>query len=273
MSCGVLGAVGASWLFASAASAQSAVESPAQELPPPPVYGQPVPQPQPVQPNQPNQPTQPGQPVYQPPPAYGAQPGMVPYDSSYAMRPMSDPYARTVTRFRPQLGIGIHATGLIAGSDLLVYGQGGINFDVLFRVHPRLTLEFSIGYQHTDSADDWYGYYYRNDMPLLLGMRIYTGRLSWRVQPYIVAAIGGDRAYVETPDAAQYSWFGEAQFGGGIEFRPLRSFAVNLDLRGFGRFRSATSDDIYLSDPYGLSQPLLGNHGGVQANAGVSLYF
>jgi hypothetical protein len=186
---------------------------------------------------------------------------------------MADPYARTVVRFRPQLGIGIHATGLVAGNDMLVYGQGGINFDVLFRVHPRLTLEFNIGYHHTDSGDDYYGYYYRTDMPLLLGMRIYTGRLAWRVQPYIVAAVGADRAYIETPDVGQYGWFGEAQFGGGLEFRPLRSFAVSLDLRGFGRFRNASANDAYLSDPYGVSVPLLGNHGGVQANAGVALYF
>jgi hypothetical protein len=264
-------------LLASPAFAQTA--DPTPSLPPPPNYQQ-----SPVDPGQPyGQPPpdygqpygQPppgyGQPVYQPPPSY-AQPV---YQPPPAFQP---PLRYPRPGFRPQLGLGLRFTGLWTENDLLSYYQGGFGLEVLFRVHPYVTLETVIGYQHTDTSGYSYTYsdYDRTDVPLLTGLRVYLAPPRFAFRPYLVLAGGADFARVYVPGGMDSTWFGEIQGGAGLDLQLGRHFALNLDVRGFGRFRPTPSADtqaLFLIDSFGNQTLALSGQAGVQLNGGFAVYF
>ena len=263
-----------SQLYVSTASAQTA--DPNAPLPPPPTYGdpQPVYQPPPAS----SQPYQPYQPA--PAPAYGQpyqpyQPAPPPRVSVQPYQPVNAspyPYGRVV-RYRPQFGIGLRGTGLYTDSALLSYGQGGVNLDFMLRVHPRITMELSVGYQRIDDEDAYYTSYLRTDVPLILGMRIHPGPVRWPVSPYFVIGAGADFASADLPGVGESTVLGEVQGGGGVEFRIGRHFEFSLDLRGFGRFRGRGSQAAYVTDIDGNQVAIIGNQGGIQFNAGLGVFF
>lgn len=243
-------------------------QPPAGYYQPPPTY---QPQPQPY-----------GQPY--PPPAY-AQPM---YQSSYQPPPPLRGYA---PRWRPQFGLGLRFGGLGQWNDAAgFYSQGAVGLELLFRVHPRLTLELSAQYQSVTQnyyTDGYYtystgptaanGFYYdRYDVPLLAGARVHLGRPLSFVSPYLVGAFGATYSRLYQPDSYLYEahWFGEVQGGAGLEIRGGRHFYLTFDVRGLGRFRK-----IDLNDPNegvysdgNVSVPAMGNQGGFILNFGIGGY-
>lgn len=274
---------------------------------------QPAPQPETVQPQpDPNQPP-PGYPYAQPdpnqpPPGGYYQPPPPGYPQNYQPYPQAYPQPQPVyqptyaqprrpwlytPRWRPQFGLGLRASGSgqwnsAAGS----YSQGGVGLELLFRAHPRLTLELSVQYQKVGSeyySDGYYtyasgpaaanGFYYdRHDVPIIGGARVHLGPALSPLSPYIVGAFGATYGRLYQPDSYFYEdhWFAEAQGGVGVEIRGGRHFYLTLDLRGFGRFRSidlnSPSEGRY-TDAYGVTVPSMGNQGGVLFNFGIGGFF
>jgi hypothetical protein len=172
-----------------------------------------------------------------------------------------------------------------------LYGQGAIGLDLLFRAHPRLTLELSVQYQSVTQdyyTDGYYtystgptaasGFYYdRRDVPLLVGARVHLGRALSPVSPYLVGAFGATYSRLYQPDSYFFEehWFGEVQGGAGIEIRGGRHFFLTLDLRGLGRFRkidpSSPNEGVYTDGA--TSVPAMGNQGGFIFNIGIGGFF
>ena len=185
------------------------------------------------------------------------------------------------------ISLPLHWTpeGLPVGVQLVAaYGRE----DLLFRVAPRLTLEMSIQYQGSSSQTggyyDDYGNYYppqtinngydRTDVPVLLGARIHLGNPLWILSPYLVGAAGGTYSQLRLEGLVpETRWFFEAQGGIGADLRLGRHFSMSMDLRGFGRFRSENSQELYVQDAFGGSVRALGNSGGVVINFGIGGYF
>lgn len=246
--------------------------------PPPPGYSQPPPN-------------------YQPAPQPYGQPYAQPYGQpapSYAP-PVYQPAPRVrvfTPRWRPQFGLGARFGGLGQWNSAVgFYGQGAVGLDLLFRAHPRLTLELSVQYQavtqdyYSDGYYTYYtgptaanGFYYdRRDVPILAGARIHLGRALSPISPYVVGAFGATYARLYQPDSFYYEahWFGEVQGGAGIEIRGGRHFFLTLDGRVLGRFRKINpqnSDEGVFTDGT-FSVPAMGNQGGFALNFGIGAYF
>lgn len=281
----------------------SAASASAQQTPPPAQPDQA--QPQPYGAGDPNQPPpvyqSPQGGYYQPPPNYPqpqAQPYGQPYPSTAYQQPMYQPVyqppprVRVYTpRWRPQFGIGLRFGGLGQWNSAAgFYSQGAIGLELLFRAHPRLTLELSVQYQSVTQdyyTDGYYeyttgptaanGFYYdRRDVPILAGARVHLGRLLSPVSPYLVGAFGATYSRLYQPDSYLYEehWFGEVQGGAGLEIRGGRHFYLTLDLRALGRFRGIDANNpnegVY-SDGY-VSVPAMGNQGGFILNFGIGGY-
>ena len=248
---------------------------------PQPYQGQPYqvqPQPYQGQPYQ-GQPYQ-GQPYQVQPQPYQVQPQPQPV---VVRRPLG--YTNQV---RPQFGLALHVGGTWSETELSSYHASGIGLDLLFRVAPRLTLEMSIQYQGSSSQTsgyyDDYGNYYppeiinngydRTDVPVLLGARIHLGNPLWILSPYLVGAAGGTYSQLRLEGLVpETRWFFEAQGGIGADLRLGRHFSMYMDLRGFGRFRSENSQELYVQDAFGGSVRALGNSGGAVFNFGIGGYF
>ena len=248
---------------------------------PQPYQGQPYqvqPQPYQGQPYQ-GQPYQ-GQPYQVQPQPYQVQPQPQPV---VVRRPLG--YTNQV---RPQFGLALHVGGTWSETALSSYHASGIGLDLLFRVAPRLTLEMSIQYQGSSSQTsgyyDDYGNYYppeiinngydRTDVPVLLGARIHLGNPLWILSPYLVGAAGGTYSQLRLEGLVpETRWFFEAQGGIGADLRLGRHFSMYMDLRGFGRFRSENSQELYVQDAFGGSVRALGNSGGAVFNFGIGGYF
>lgn len=276
--------VGLSLLGSTAAWAQSG------SLPPPPVYtapDQPVaPAPQPyvaqpyvAQPYAPQpyyvpQPYQPGgpqayTPTYVAPPTYAPAPMTV--------RPPAPRYA-----FRPQFGLGFRAVGAWGVNSFTDFGQGGLSGDLLFRIHPRVTLEMTATWLGTTYNSEAQTGYSRYDVPLTLGVRVYPGHPAWVAAPYFVFATGAGWARATTPvidqdgllfDATETAWFWDGQAGGGVELRLGRHVALNADVRVTTRLRIDRGQRLEVIDAVGNTVPIMGHQGGVLGNLGLSVYF
>lgn len=181
--------------------------------------------------------------------------------------------ARALLPFRPQFGIGVHLSGVWPVNDVLNYGEGGIGLDLLVRVQPRLTVEFGAQYQQSNIKSGYSSYYQRIDAPILGGLRVHVGPLGWSVSPYLAGAVGADFAHAGLSTAEESSWFFECQGGFGLEGRVGRHFAVNVDLRGFGRFRSGSDYAFYVTDAYGNTIAALGEQSGFVFNSSLAVYF
>ena len=300
--------LGLGLLVPTLALAQPTPTDPNQNLPPPPTMGdpgqsgapqgqyyQPPPQPvqgQPVQ-GQPyqGQPYQ-GQPYQGQPQPYQGQPYQV-QPQPYQVQPQPQPVVVRrplgyTNQVRPQFGLALHVGGTWSETALSSYHASGIGLDLLFRVAPRLTLEMSIQYQGSSSQTsgyyDDYGNYYppeiinngydRTDVPVLLGARIHLGNPLWILSPYLVGAAGGTYSQLRLEGLVpETRWFFEAQGGIGADLRLGRHFSMYMDLRGFGRFRSENSQELYVQDAFGGSVRALGNSGGAVFNFGIGGYF
>ena len=247
--------------------------------PPPVGYGQPY-QPPPPQPYQPQpsypQPVQPA-PVYQPQPMYQPQP---------VYQPQPQPVTRSFLygqRFRPQFGIAARFGGYGNYGSFGSYNTGGGGLDLLYRVHPRLTLEMGVQYQRISEADLYLNdyQYERFDVPMTLGLRVHLGNPLWLFSPYLVGAGGLTYSRLYPTDALVYEshWFGEVQGGVGFEWRLGPHFAFNFDVRGQGRFRKVgdpsnpSSNEGTLTDAYGNTVPAMGSSAGFLINLGFGGFF
>lgn len=254
----------------------AALAQDAPPLPPPPVYGSPVsPEPYPT--------VQPGAPVYSPapmyaPPAYGAPP--VYAQPPVYVRPPSPP--PRPWGFRPQFGLGIRFLGAWNANAYTDVGQGGVAGDLLFRVHPRLTLELSAAWLSTTTDSEYQTSYSRRDVPLTLGTRIHLGNPSWLASPYLALASGGGWARAYTPvadefgflyEASDAGWFWDAQLGGGLELRLGHHFALNLDLRLASRLRVDKQPRLEVIDFSGAAVPILSHQFGALFQFGLAAYF
>lgn len=174
--------------------------------------------------------------------------------------------------FRPQLGLGLRASGLWAQDDLLSYGAGGAGLELLFRVQHRVTLELSAQYQHSKTLYSYYGTNERTDAPLLFGLRVHLGPTGGAASPYLVAAFGADYARLTSPAAVGEAWFAEWQGGVGIEGRFGRRLALTADVRGFGRSRPGGDPALAQAALQGEIFPTLKSLFGVLFNVGFAVY-
>ncbi|MBL9003169.1 MAG: hypothetical protein JNJ46_02920 [Myxococcales bacterium] len=264
----------------------AAMAQDAPPLPPPPVYGAPVsPQPGPA--------VSPGTPVYAPaptpmyapaptpmyaPPAYGAQP--IYAQPPVYVRPPAPPPRPWV--FRPQLGLGVRFLGAWSANAYSDVGQGGVAGDLMFRVHPRLTLDLSVAWLGTTDQSEFQTAYSRSDVPITLATRIHLGSPAWVASPYLVFATGGGWARAFTPvadqagflyEASDSGWFWDGQLGGGFELRLGRHFALNMDLRLTSRVRIDKQPRLEVLDFSGASVPILSHQFGGQLQLGLGAFF
>lgn len=181
------------------------------------------------------------------------------------------PAFSSLSPFRPQVGVEVQIGGQWSSDPLLGQGQAGIGLDLMFRVHPRLTLELGAGYHHGSSTNSYLGQYARTDVPIFTGFRFYLGPLDWSAAPYLVAALGADCAHArQQPEAV---WVLEGQGGLGVEGRLGRHFSIDVDVRGFGRTRPNIASALYLTDTYGNLIPALNSQSGFLFNTGCAFYF
>lgn len=260
----------------------AALAQDAAPLPPPPVYGAPtygVP-PAPAPYAYPYSAVPPGSapvPMYAPPPVNAppvyAQPPVY-------VRPPAPPPRPFV--FRPQLGFGLRILGAWNANAYTDVGQGGVAGDLLFRVHPRLTLELSAAWLGTTSNSEYQTSYSRTDVPLTLGTRIHLGNPGWIASPYLALATGGGWARAYTPvadelgflyEATDSGWFWDAQLGGGFELRVGRHFALLMDLRMASRLRVDKQPRLEVIDFTGAPVPILSHQLGAQAQFGLNVFF
>lgn len=237
-------------------------------LPPPPNYPGPSGTGQPVYPGYQPGYAQPYQPPA-PPPVYApAAPTYVAPASYRALRP----------RWAPQFGLGLRGMGSWNVNSLVDYGQGGVGGELLFRAHPRLTLELAAQYQSTRGDQTaLYAGYDRIDAPLTVGLRVHLGNPYWLVSPYLVGAIGADFARVYVPTTTDWlreqAWLFEGGGGGGFELRLGRHVALNMDLRAVARLRTDQKARQQVIDVTGLTSDILGDQFSLQFNVGLAAYF
>lgn len=264
-------------LFALSIASPALALAQSAPLPPPPVYADPA-YPQPAPAGMPGSPVYAPAPVYVPPPAY-APPTAYGAATIYVQPPAPPPRPPV---FRPQLGLGFRVTGAWSANAYTDVGQGGLAGDLLFRVHPRLTLELSAGWLSTTNSSEFETAYSRTDVPFTLGARIHLGSPQWLASPYVVLAAGGGWARAYTPvfdefgnlfEATDSGWFIDGQAGGGLELRLGRHVAINMDLRFATRLRVDRQPRFEVQDFFGSSVPILGHQFGGQANFGLSVFF
>jgi hypothetical protein len=220
-----------------------------ESLPPPPLYS---PTPTPPPPGQQAAPQQ--QPAY-------AQPGTMAYVG---------PGRQPPPPFRVQWGLGVRGTMAWYDYGPSAYLQGGVGLEVLTRLSARVTLEISGQYQralHDDLGLD------RMSVPVVLGLRMHLAPQHYVTSPYLVLGAGVNYTRLMLPELYEQAWYGELQGGGGIELRPARNFALNLDLRLIGRLRVDRAEPLVLQDDLGHTLVPNLNHYGFQVNAGIARYF
>lgn len=205
------------------------------------------------------------------PPAYFDPTPSAPALTPTAPAPLRQP-ASGLLPFRPQLGLGIRASGIWAEDDLLSYGAGGVGLELLFRVQSRVTLELAAQYQRSRTLSSYYGVNERTDAPLLLGLRVHLGPAGGAASPYLVAAFGADYARLTSPAFVGESWFSEWQGGAGFEGRFGRRLALSVDVRGFGRARPGGDARLDQAALQGETFSMLKNVLGVLFNVGFAVY-
>ncbi len=246
---------------------------PYQPPPPQPYQPQPsYPQPAPVYQPQPNYP----QPVYQPAPVY--QP-----EHHQPALPVGRRSLVYGDRFRAQFGLAARFGGYGNYGSFGSYNTGGGGLDLLFRVHPRITLEMGFQYQRISQEDLYWNefQYERFDVPMTIGMRVHLGNPMRMFSPYLVGAGGITYSRLYQFDSLVYEshLFGEVQGGVGFEWRLGPHFAFNFDVRGQTRFRKVgelgtpDSTEGTLTDQYGNTVPAMGPSVGFLINLGIGGFF
>lgn len=239
-----------------------------EQPPPPPVY-QPPPQPpvvvvQPYQPPPPPmqpptvvvQPYQPQQPVYQQQQVYQQQP---------VQRPEEDRYPAS------SLGVHLRVDGIL-GDGLEMMGTGAA-----FRIRPIPHLALDIGAGIYGGND--YNGMERYEVPVAVDALFFFNP-QHRFQFYALLGVHGafghaDGFNIHTGryDSRDYFHLG-GEVGLGLEWRLGRSFALNIDARGF--IRQRVDND---PRPEFTEQTASGNwlatdtSGGFTAGAGMTIYF
>jgi len=111
----------------------------------------------------------------------------------------------------------------------------------------------------------------RNETAFTINGLVFLNPRS-RAQLYLLAGFGWSGAHVSSSSFdAHYGYFG-GQFGGGLELRLSRSFALNIDLRGFIRDRT---DQLAQAQPEFTSSDgrSTNTSGGGLLTAGMTVYF
>jgi opacity protein-like surface antigen len=204
--------------------------------------------------------------VYQPPPPVVVvqRPAEAPPSYDYA------PPQQRPLRQRSEWGINLHLEGATIGhgsgsSDSSMGGGGvGLRYKPTRYFGVEADVDFVGG---TDYQGD-----HRNEDAFTLNGLFFLNPRS-RAQIYLLAGFGGSSAHV-APDSgpdAHYGYFG-GQIGAGLELRLSRSFALNLDLRGFVRGRTdqnaATSYEFTSADGRRTN-----TSGGGLITGGMTIYF
>ncbi len=174
-------------------------------------------------------------------------------------------------KFNLQFGLGI--TGIVASGVLYPFAYeswsyyfGGIQLDFLWRVHSRLTLQFSPGILISDTRDEWNQLLV--EVPFSLGLRIHLRALPKEdsgvfVMPY--AALGFQMNFLfgagptyDSQSLYDYytippSLYLGANLGAGVELRLHKHFAIHGEVRGFAQGPvNIRGYDVYLPPRIGL---------------------
>ena len=244
---------------------------PVAVYPAPPVY---VPPPQPVY-------VAPPQPVYvaprelppipppivAPPPAVYVAPAPVTYAPPPPPVVVAAPAKPAKPPFRSQFGLGVRGAGVVQNDKFHGLGVGG---ELLIRASPHLTTELAAEYQRSTAGPNP-----RLDIPVTFGLRIHLAKPTWKLQPYLVGALGVDIARQDLKVFEEKAYFFEGQVGGGLEVRLGQHVALTGDARFVGRYRLDQAEKETLALKYINGQPVgpLGNQMGGQFRLGVQVYF
>lgn len=199
--------------------------------------------------------------VYQPPPPAVARPEAPP-PFEY------EPAPRPPISYRQEFGLNLHVEGATIGrgngGDASMGGAGlGLRFKPTRHFGIEADLDFIGG--HDYQGDD------RSETAFTINGLLFLNPRS-RAQLYLLAGFGWSGAHVSASSFDQhYGYFG-GQFGGGLELRLSRSFALNIDLRGFIRDRT---DQLAQSQPEFTSSDgrTTNTSGGGLLTAGMTVYF
>jgi hypothetical protein len=238
------------------------------------------------------QPVQPLQPLPQPEQAPGARPAPEPapppvvvYQSPpqvMLVRPESPPpyeYSRPprepVSRAH-EWGLNLHLEGAAMGRGSAGNaGMGGGGAGLRFKPSRYFGIEadFDVVGGHDFQGDR------RSETAFTLDGLIFLNPRS-RVQLYLLGGFGWSGASVRCDESMaacpvgpdqHYAYFG-GQFGGGVEVRVSRVFAIDLDVRGFlrGRTDDLAQTQPEFTDQYGRTT---NTSGGALFTGGMTLYF
>lgn len=237
--------------------------------------GQPQPPP-PVIVQEPAPPVVVVQPEYQPPPpppqpVYVQQPP--PPVTQYVVEA---PPRRVVVRDRNRFpystwGLRLHVDGVF-GDELAMGGAGGA---LRIRPNPWFALDIGSGVY---GGNDYNGLD-RIEVPITLDAVVFFNP-QHRFQVYMLAGVGTSFGHAEgfnvrtgNADFRDYVHLG-GQVGLGVEWRLGRFFALNLDVRGFMRYRVDGNPEPEFSERDALGNVLSTDlSGGVVARGGMTFYF
>jgi hypothetical protein len=179
-----------------------------------------------------------------------------------------EPAPRPPISHRQEFGLNLHVEGATigrgTGGDASMGGAGlGLRFKPTRHFGIEADLDFVGGRDY--QGDD------RNETAFTINGLLFLNPRS-RAQLYLLAGFGWSGAHVSSSSFdAHYGYFG-GQFGGGLELRLSRSFALNIDLRGFIRDRT---DQLAQSQPEFTSSDgrSTNTSGGGLLTAGMTVYF
>jgi opacity protein-like surface antigen len=199
--------------------------------------------------------------VYQaPPPAMARPDGPPPFEY--------EPPPRPSFAHRQEFGLNLHLEGATIGrgsnGDA---SMGGAGLGLRFKPTPRFGIEADVDFLggHDYQGDN------RNETAFTINGLLFLNPRS-RAQIYLLAGFGWSGAHVSSSSFDDhYGYFG-GQVGAGLEVRLSRSFALNLDLRGFIRDRT---DQLAQSQPEFTSSDgrTTNTSGGGLVTGGMTVYF
>jgi hypothetical protein len=209
----------------------------------------------------PNTPPPPPVVVYQPPPAVVVTRPEAPPPYEYGPPP-GPPF-----HHHPEWGLNLHLEGAAIGHGSGDASMGGGGLGLRLRPNPWFAIETDVDFV---GGTDYQGYD-RNETAVTFNGLLFLNPRS-HAQLYLLAGFGWSGAHVTGGNFDQhYGYFG-GQFGGGLEFRISRNFALNADIRGFIRGRT---DELAQSQPEFTAADgrTTNTSGGGLFTAGMTIYF
>jgi|CZKU01.1.fsa_nt_gi opacity protein-like surface antigen len=201
--------------------------------------------------------------VYQPPPPVVVVRPDAPAPYDYA------PPQHAGYRQRPEWGFNLHLEGAAIGHGSNDASMGGGGLGLRLKPTRYFGIETDIDFVGgTDYQGD-----HRDETAVTFNGLFFLNPKS-RAQLYLLAGFGLSGAHVTSDSGSvdqHYTYFG-GQIGAGLEIRLSRSFALNLDLRGFVRGRT---DRMAQSQPEFTSADgrTTNTSGGGLITGGMTIYF